>query len=230
MAHTPKQLVFDLPHRPAQGVEDFIVTGSNSAAVAMIDAWPNWPQAAAAVIGPHQSGKSHLTAVWCTNAKASAVSASALNDEDLARAEVAGGLAIEDIDRGIANEQLLFHILNLSRQTKLYVLLTSTLPPGEIAAITLPDLRSRLRALSVAIIEPPDEALLKVLLVKLFSDRQLSIEPPAVNYLARHLDRSWHAAAQVVEKVDELALATHRRVTRSLAAQALQFINHDEPN
>lgn len=230
MNGTPPQLVFDLPHRPATGAEDFVVTGSNAAAVAAIDAWPSWSEPATALVGPRQSGKSHLVEVWRTRANASRVAASAISEAFLAEATAAHAAAVEDIDRGIANEQLLFHLLNLARQTGITVLLTSTLPPGDIETIVLPDLRSRLRALPVVSIAPPDEALLKVLLVKLFADRQLAVDPPAINYLARHLDRSWAAAAAVVARIDELALASRRKVTRTLAGEALQSLNHPNFN
>ena len=36
MPTTPEQLVFELPHRAAMGFEDFLVSESNAAAVALI--------------------------------------------------------------------------------------------------------------------------------------------------------------------------------------------------
>ena len=230
MTTQPKQLVLDLAHRSANGEEDFIVTGSNAGAVAAIDSWPDWQPRALAIVGPAHSGKSHLASVWQSRSGAYRISASSLDEAAVRQAEAAGALVVEDIDKGIASQQVLFHLLNLTRQSDLFLIASSSIPPGDIDGLDLPDLRSRLRALPVVSIEPPDEQLLKVLLVKLFSDRQLQVDPPAVNFLARHLDRSWTAAAQVVAKIDELALATHRRVTRSLASEALQTLNHDHLN
>ena len=109
------------------------------------------------------------------------------------------------------------------------MLLTSRAAPGEIA-ITLPDLRSRLRALPLAHIEPPDEGLLKAVLVKLFSDRQLAVEPHIVSYLALHMDRSMETANHVVAAVDRLSLAKQRKVTRAIAAEALALIANRRPN
>lgn len=228
MSGGPHQLVLDLGHRPALGLEDFIVTESNAAAVAIIDNWPIWSQSAVALIGPPQSGKSHLVQVWCLKTGAPCTTAATIDDKFVEAAVATGAAAIEDIDGAISSEQLIFHLLNLSRQTGLSILMTSRQPPGEISRIELPDLRSRLRALPIAIIAPPDEALLKVLLVKLFADRQLIVEPPAINYLSRHLERSWAAAAAVVARIDELALTTHRRVTRALVSEALQSLNQEK--
>jgi chromosomal replication initiation ATPase DnaA len=70
-------------------------------------------------------------------------------------------------------------------------------------------------------IAPPDEALLRALLVKLFSDRQLSVEPHVISFLALRIERSAEAARLIVAEIDRLALASHRKVTRALAAEAL---------
>ena len=97
--------------------------------------------------------------------------ASTLSEPDVAQAT--GALLIEDLHAGIGDQRALFHLLNLVREHKLSMLLTSRAPPGELD-VSLPDLRSRLRALPVVPISPPDEALLKAVLVKHFADRQLA--------------------------------------------------------
>ena len=101
------------------------------------------------------------------------------------------------------------------------MLLTSRTPPAEIEA-RLPDLRSRLRALPVVTIAPPDEMLLKAVLVKLFTDRQLSVEPGLIGFIATLMERSMEAAAAIVAGIDRAAMASHRKVTRVLAAEVLQ--------
>jgi len=95
--------------------------------------------------------------------------------------------------------------------------------------VHIPDLRSRLRALPVVELHSPDEALLKAVLVKLFCDRQLDVEPAVIEYLSLRMERSMEAASRVVAAVDRLALAMHRKVTRPLAAEALATLseNHD---
>lgn len=220
MTATPRQLVFDLAHRQALGAEDFLVSRSNDAAVEMIDRWPDWPHPASLVAGPQGAGKSHLANVWRLRSGAALVSAAALDDGAVAALAEGDSLVVEDLDRGIADEQALFHLLNRARESKLSVLLTSRMPPGE-QDFRIPDLRSRLRALPMAELEAPDEALLKAVLVKLFADRQLTVEPPVIDYLSLRMERSMAAASAIVAAIDGLALATHRKVTRPLAAEAL---------
>jgi chromosomal replication initiation ATPase DnaA len=220
MTASPRQLVFDLAHRQALGAEDFLVSSSNAAAVEMIDRWPQWPHPASLVAGPQGSGKSHLANVWRLRSGGGIVSAADLDDATVAGLADGAAIVVEDLDRGIGDEKALFHLLNRARESKLSVLLTSRLPPGEQEFI-VPDLRSRLRALPIVEVQPPDEILLKAVLVKLFDDRQLSVEPQVIDYLNVRMERSMAEASRVVAAVDRLALATHRKVTRPLAAEAL---------
>lgn len=218
----PRQLVLDLGHREALGAEDFLVSGSNAAAVALVDRWPDWSHWAAVIQGPDGSGKSHLANVWRARSGADVVAAAELSEAAPARLEAARALVVEDVDRAIADERVLFHLLNIAREHRLSMLLTTRADPGDIA-IRLPDLRSRLRALPLVRIAPPDDALLKNVLIKLFADRQLEIEPHVVAHLSRHMDRSMAMASRVVAAADRLALAMRRSVTRGIAAQALDL-------
>jgi chromosomal replication initiation ATPase DnaA len=230
----PAQLVFDLAQRQALDAEDFFVSGSNAAAIGIVDGWPAWSHWAAVVSGPAGSGKSHLVNVWRSRSGAACLEASAICEASVtafgiglasfsgaaATDGATSALAVENLERGVGDERALFHLLNLAREQKLSMLLTSRVPPGELD-VTLPDLRSRLRALPHVVIEPPDETLLGVILVKLFTDRQLAVEPHIIAHLLRHMDRSTEMATGVVTEIDHLALATHRKVTRALAAEAL---------
>lgn len=214
------QLVLDLPHRAALGVHDFLISPSNRAAAEMIDLWPHWPHASVAVVAPPHAGKTHLGNVWRLKSGAARLEASTLREADVPAAAAHGAVLVEDLHAGIADERALFHLLNLVREHKLSMLLTSRTPPGELEA-SLPDLRSRLRALPLVNIEPPDEALLKAVLVKHFTDRQLTVEPEVIAYIALRMERSMEAAATIVAEIDRVAMASHRKVTRALAAEVL---------
>ena len=218
----PRQLTLDLPHRAASGAGDFLVSGSNAAAVELIDRWPDWPQPGAVLAGAAACGKSHLAAVWQGRTGAPLLAAGALDDAAVTRFQADGvrALIVEDIDRGISDERILFHLLNHGRETGRTVLLTSRMAPGGLE-IALPDLRSRLRALAIITIEDPDDALLGAVLVKLFADRQLAVDPAVIGYLVHRMDRSFESARSTVAAIDTLALARQRKVTRALAAEAL---------
>lgn len=172
------------------------------------------------VTGPEGAGKSHLANVWRQRSGAGRIDAASFGENTLNQLRETGGLSVENLEAGIGDEKALFHALNLAREHKLSLLLTSRAAPGDLE-VDLPDLRSRLRALPMVAIDPPDHCLLQGLLVKLFEDRQLAVEPAVIAHLARHMDRSARAAQRLVAAIDVRALSTHRKVTRPLAAEAL---------
>lgn len=227
MTSVPRQLVLDLPYREALEAQDFLVSGSNEAAIELIDRWPDWPHPAAIVTGPEGSGKSHLANVWRHKVGAGLLNAPGVVDEAVAGLGAMTRIVVEDVDRGLADERALFHLLNLARENRMSVLLTARAAPGEIP-IALPDLRSRLRALPHMAIDVPDEALLRSVLVKLFSDRQLDVEPQIISYITLRMERSMKAATRIVAAADTLALALQRRVTRNVAAEALATLHDAE--
>jgi chromosomal replication initiation ATPase DnaA len=212
------QLVLDLAHRPALGAEDFLISRSNQAAAEIVDRWPAWPHAALLVVAPPRAGKTHLANVWRLKSGAVRRLAAALSEDDAARPPAA--LVVEDLDAGIGNERVLFHLLNLVREGNLSMLLTSSVPPGALT-VALPDLRSRLRGLPAVSIAPPDEALLRAVLVKHFADRQLTVEPHVIAHIALHMEQSMQAAAAIVAEIDREAMVHHRKVTRALVAEIL---------
>lgn len=220
MTPAPRQLVFDMPHRDALGEEDFLVSQSNAAAVALVDSWPEWPVRAGVISGPAGSGKSHLVHVWQSKSGARIVKACDISASEVPNLAASGVLAIEDLDKGCVDEQALFHLLNLVREQKIFVLLTSATRPGDLP-IRLPDFSSRLKALPLAEIAPPDDALLSAVLVKQFADRQLAVEPAVIAYCLVRMERSMDFARRLVSEIDNLALTMQRAVTRALAAKAL---------
>ena len=133
------------------------------------------------VVAPPRAGKTHLANVWRLKSGAAPSRGRRAARGATWRAP-SGALLVEDLHAGIGDERALFHLLNLVREHKLSMLLTSRVPPGELD-VRLPDLRSRLRALPLVTISPPDEALLKAVLVKHFADRQLAVEPHVINLL-----------------------------------------------
>ena len=220
-AKAGRQLVLDLPLRAALGRDDFLVTPSNEAAVAMIDRYPDWPSYAMVLMGAAGSGKSHLLEVWRQTTAARLIAAGELASLPLDQMPAGGALAIDDAPGEGLDERALFHLFNLARQTAGHILIATATHPVSWA-VTLPDLASRLQALPVAKLEPPDDALLRGVLVKLFADRQLAVEEPVVSYLMLRMPRSLDVARGLVTEIDRLALEEKSAITKPLVGRVLQ--------
>ena len=132
-----------------------------------------------------------------------------------------GALVVEDLKARDFDERALFHLMNLAREDGAYVLFTGREAPASLE-IELRDLRSRLRAVPVVALLPPDDQLFRGLIVKFCADRQLTVDESVVSYLATRLERSSAAARQAVELLDTEALRLGRPVTRALAAELLR--------
>jgi chromosomal replication initiation ATPase DnaA len=212
----PHQLALDLPVDVRHGVEDFLVGPSNEAAYGLVESWPAWPDAFAGIIGPEGAGKTHLAAIWAEAAHAWTVAASALTAAEVPHLVSNGALVIEDCDRGPLDEAAFFHLMNAIKARGGHLLMTAGHAPDHWGLAT-PDLRSRLRLAPQAEIAPPDDMLLKAVLVKLFLDRQLIVDMSVVETLSMRMERSFAAARQLVDALDKQALERGKRVTRAMA-------------
>jgi chromosomal replication initiation ATPase DnaA len=217
----PRQLLLALDHSISFAREDFLSGPSNVAALSLVERWPDWPDRIVALIGPEGSGKSHLAAIWAEATGARILSAKLLSTTSVPGALATGALIIEDLEAGDLDEQALFHLINLAREERTYLILTSRCAVASFP-IRIRDLASRLRAVPTVAVAPPDDTLLRSLLVKLAADRQLSFDESLVNYLVNRIERSFSAAHATVQRLDHEAMRQHRPVTRALAAEVLR--------
>jgi len=216
---TARQLPFDLGGRSRLGRADFLPAPSNAAGLTAIDGWQGWPERRMLLTGPAGAGRTHLAAIWAAQTGAAWLAAEALHDPPAP----APAYALDDAHRlagDRASEEGLFHLMNRARAEGAALLLTAHETPGAWR-LGLADLESRLLACAATRIERPDDALLQMVLVKLFDDRQLAVRPETVTYLCRRIDRSLSAAERVVDALDRAALSRHKPVSRALAAEVL---------
>lgn len=217
-----QQLSFDLPVKEVLGRDDFFVSPANRLAVAMVENPDGWPTHALTVTGQAGSGKTHLTHVWSDLTGAPIIMA-----RDLAKADIpalaTGPVAVEDVT-DIANDRdalnALFHLYNLTAAQAVPLLLTGSAPPREWN-LTLPDIQSRVQAACHVTLDAPDDILLSAVLAKLFADRQITPRPDVIPYLLAHMERSFAAAAEVVQKLDRLSLEEKRTIARKLAVRVI---------
>lgn len=218
----PQQLSFDLPAKPALGREDFFISPANALAVALIDRPDAWTGGKLVLSGPEGAGKTHLAHVWAARDGARIVTAHDLPGLDIPLL-AEGHVAVEDVPAVAGDmdaQKALFHLHNLVLAGGHRLLMTGRGAPN-LWRMSLPDLQSRIDAAPVAMLEPPDDALLSAVLAKLFADRQVAPKPDVIPYLVGRMDRSFAEAAALVERMDRLALSEKRNLTRKLAARLL---------
>ena len=215
----PRQLPLDLSHPEARSREDLVVTPANEHAVALVESWPDWPAPVVVIAGPAGSGKTHLADIWCAHSGAFPASATAVDAEAIAAAEH-GPVLIDDADSPLLDETGLFHLINTVRSAHTHLLLTARHFPSAWG-VKLPDLLSRLRAAATVEIREPDDMLLAGVIVKLFADRQVTVEPHVVQFILRRMERSLSTAQRVVERLDRIALERKSRISRTLAAEII---------
>ena len=172
---------------------------------------------AIALVGPEGSGKTHLATIWAGAAGARVVSGRALGEIDVPAALATGALVVEDA-AAITDERALFHLINLAREEGAFLLFTARSAPS-LWPVALPDAVSRLRALPVIVLQAPDDAMLRGVIVKLAADRQLQLDENVVGYISTHIERSFAAARVAVIALDQEALRQGRPPSRALAAE-----------
>lgn len=186
--------------------------------------------------GPAGAGKTHLASIWGEATAAVSLAAIDLTEQRQPQLLEAPAVVVEDVD-GLAAlpgparrqvETLMFHLFNLAVAGDRGLLLTGRTGPGHWA-IEIPDLASRVASLPHVAIAEPDDTLLSAILLKLLKDRQLTAGPDVIPFLLRRMERSFATAEALVDRLDRLALARRRPVTRHLARELFQEAAADAP-
>ena len=217
----PRQLTFRWPHSPSFAPEDFLSAPSNFEALRAIELWPNWAGRMLMLVGPDGAGKSHLGAIWARASDAITICGEELDEQTIEACARAGAVLIEDAEGAKRSEALFFHLINFVLENNAWLLMTGRTAP-DTWALNTPDLLSRLRLAPVVRLAAPDVDLTEAVLFKLFSDRQLQVDPHVISYIALRIERSLGAARALVATLDNEALTQSRRITRAMASNALQ--------
>ena len=204
----------------------FFVSDSNREAVALIDGFADWQVQVQWIYGPAGSGKSHLAAVLSHQCAALNIDAVQLLQDDIARvldgSEKPDAVIVDRLDAlPVDYEEVLFHLLNFSRHENLKILLLSEKPAAQLT-IGLPDLVSRLKAVAAVALTSPDDALMRGLMAKLFSDRQLKVDARVIDYLLPRMVRDYADMAALIDNIDRQALAEKRAITVPMVAEILE--------
>lgn len=215
-----KQLVLPLELPPAFEAKDFIVSSANEEAYLWLMRWPNWPTRCLAIYGDTGCGKTHLSHIWQQKTKATY-----LNNMDFDKAslkDLLEGPLFFILDQAdlIEQEENLFHLYNHLIPAKGGLLYLSKKPPSRWVT-HLPDLRSRLNAITAVKIHAPDDVLLAEVLQKLFHDLQVKVDDNVIAFLLLHMERSFESAQLWARLLNKRALIQKRNITIPLVREIL---------
>jgi chromosomal replication initiation ATPase DnaA len=209
------QLTLPIFREPRFAASDFCAAPSNAEACAWLRRTEMWPGLRLALWGEAGRGKTHLLHVWAEGNQALICAGADLTGVP----KVSRGIAIDDADV-LRDETSLLHLLNAATDATMPVLLAARAPPARWQ-VNLPDLASRLRAITAVEIGPPEDALLRILLARLLAQRQLRPAEAVLDWLITRLPRSAAALGDAVARLDSAALDRQRNITVRFAGRVL---------
>ncbi len=214
------QLVFKFPFKMKYYEQDYYVSDNNFSAYKLIESWPNWPDKWVNIYGPRGCGKTHLTNIL--KKKISLIEildAKKINEEKISKLEKLECLIIDNYENNI-DENFFYSMLNHFKQLDTYVVVNSLLPIKNMK-IKLNDLKSRTDSFVSLGIELPTDDLLRVIISKSFSDKQMDISPKVSEYIIKNIERSYEKVFKFIKEIDDLSLSSGKSININLIKKVL---------
>ena len=213
------QLIFKFPFTTNYFEEDFYVSTNNFNAYKLIESWPKWSSRYVNIFGPPGCGKTHLANIFKKKINSFFIKAEELNNNSLSLMKLKECLIIDNYKNNI-EEKLFYSVLNQSHQSNQYVII-NTLEPIKKLSVVLNDLKSRFDSFIGIGIDLPTDDLIRVILTKNFSDKQIKIEARLLEYILKNINRSYEDIFDLIDKVDSLSLSTGKSININLIKKAL---------
>ena len=213
------QLTFKFPFKTNYFEEDFYVSINNFEAYKLIESWPKWSSKFINIFGPSGCGKTHLANIFNKKINSLFVKASNLNDESLLAIKAKECLIIDEYQNNI-EEKLFYSVLNQSHLSNQSIIINS-LKPIQSFDVKLNDLKSRFSSFVNIGIDLPTDELIKVMITKNFSDKQVKIDIKLLEYILKNIDRSYKGIFDLIDKLDNFSLSTGKSININLIKKAL---------
>ena len=214
------QLIFKFPFSKKYYEQDFFVSSNNFSAYKLVEEWPSWPGKWLNIYGASGSGKTHLAKILEKKInKIKIIDAKSVRNELVVDLNNLECLIIDNFDNNI-EEKLLYSILNQSKQLDNFILINSVDSIKKIN-LKLKDLQSRINSFIYIGIELPSDDLLKVIISKTLSDKQISINPKISDFIINNVERSYEKMFKFLKDVDELSLSTGKSININLIKKVL---------
>jgi chromosomal replication initiation ATPase DnaA len=213
------QLIFKFPFKTNYFEEDFYVSENNFDAYKLIESWPKWSSRFINIFGPSGCGKTHLANIFNKKINSYFIKASEINNNTLSAIKVKECLIIDDYKNNV-EEKIFYSILNQSYLSNQYIIINSS-KSIQSFDLKLNDLKSRFDSFVNIAIDLPTDELIKVIISKNFSDKQVKIEGKLLEYIIKNIDRSYEAIFDLIDKLDDFSLSSGRSININLIKKAL---------
>ena len=214
------QLIFKFPFSKKYYEQDFFVSSNNFSAYKLIEEWPTWPGKWLNIFGSSGSGKTHLSKILEKKInKIKLVDAKNISNNFIQELNNLDCLIIDNFKNNI-EEKLFYSLLNQSKQLDNYLLINSKISLSR-EEFNLKDLQSRINSFIYIGIELPTDDLLKVIISKAFSDKQINIDPKISDYIIKNTERSYDKMFKFLKDVDEISLSTGKSININLIKKVL---------
>ena len=213
------QLIFKFPFKTTYKKKDFFVASNNFEAYKLIESWPHWPNKWINIIGPSGCGKTHLSKILMGKIKLISVNAEEFNDKINNVIDTYDCVVIENYNNNI-NENLLYSSLNHYKQLNKNVLINSANSVKQFK-VNLKDLKSRLNSFLDLYIDLPSDELIRVIILKSFSDKQIIIDKKNLEYVLKNIERSYEKVLKFIKDIDNISLSTGKSININLIKKVL---------
>ena len=215
------QLIFKFPFSKKYYEQDFFISSNNFSAYKLVESWPTWPGKWLNIFGASGSGKTHLAKILEKKInKIKIVDAANISDEIIKDLIKLDCLIIDNFNNDI-DEKILYSILNQSKQLNNYILINS-IPSIKNISFKLEDLKSRMNSFLYIGIDLPTDDLLKVIISKALSDKQISVNPKISDFIINNVERSYEKMFKFLKEVDELSLSSGKSININLIKKVLK--------
>jgi len=193
------QLSFDLRHDiDVYDIKNFIIHDGNRDVFDFVTSSCILDSNVYLLTGSSKSGKTYLCRMWSQLKKAFFLDN--INDIDIHPGQK---YILEDIDNMVINENFLLYLINTVVERRAILLITSTKHQGEFNFV-IDDLRSRFKNIPNFVLRDMGEESKQKIILKLFLDRQITISPPVLEYVAKKIAGTYDEIFAFVNKIEKL--------------------------
>ena len=213
------QLIFKFPFKTTYFENDFYVSSNNFEAYKLIESWPDWPDKWINIYGPTGCGKTHLSKILEKKICSLVLNEKEITEKIFPNISKFKSIIIDNLDKNF-DEKSFFSLLNFTKQLDIAVLILTKIPLKDFG-INLVDLKSRLNSFISFGIDLPTDELLKVIITKSFSDKQITVTDKNLNYIVNNIERSYEKVFKFIKDIDDLSLSSGKAININLIKKVL---------